>query len=126
MFVSVAVNGDPEYETFYNKLREQSKGELKEFLKKLDPEDLEIIDAEDLINYLIQSSSSENFTKNEVIHQITEIISGSDLNDEKITKLISLEKEKSRNTKRRIVWGLSLILIVIIFFYIRRRRKNTE
>jgi t-SNARE complex subunit (syntaxin) len=87
---------------------------------------MKITNAGDLIEYLLQKSSTEKFTRDDVVNMITKIVSGNQLDEEKITSYISSTKEKTRNARRRIAWGLSLVLVVIIFFYIKRRKKHKE
>ena len=92
----------------------------------MNPEEVKINNADDLIEYLLQKSSTEKFTSEDVVNIITKIVSGSELDEEKITGYISSTKEKARNARRRIAWGLSLVLVAIIFFYIQRKKKHKE
>ena len=123
---SIALNGNPEIKNLYNKLLIESDGELKSFLQTLNTEEMKISNAGDLIEYLLQKSSTEKFTREDVVNMITKIVTGSHLDEEKITGYISSTKEKTRNARRRIAWGLSLVLVVIIFFYIKREKKRKE
>ena len=126
LLYSIALNGNPEVKNLHNKLLIESDGELKSFLQTLNPEKMKITNAGDLIDYLFQKSSTEKFTSEDVVNIITKIVSGSQLDEEKITGYISSTKEKARNARRRIAWGLSLVLVVIIFFYIKRGKKHKE
>ena len=123
---SIALNGNPEIKNLYNKLLIESDGELKSFLQTLNTEEMKISNAGDLIEYLLQKSSTEKFTREDVVNMITKIITGSQLDEEKITTYISSAKEKTRNTRRRIAWGLSLVLVAVIIFYIQRKKKKKE
>ncbi|MBA7545798.1 hypothetical protein ES705_38174 [subsurface metagenome] len=87
---------------------------------------MKISNAGDLIEYLLQKSSTEKFTREDVINMITKIVTGSQLDEEKITGYISSTKEKTRNARRRIAWGLSLVLVAVIIFYIQRKKKKKE
>jgi hypothetical protein len=126
LIYSIALNGNPEVKNFHNKLLIESDGELKSFLQTLNPEEMKITNADDLIEYLLQKSSTEKFTSEDVVNIITTIVSSSQLDEEKITGYISSIKEKARNARRRIAWGLSLVLAAIIFFYIQRKKKHKE
>ncbi len=126
LLYSITLNGNPEIKTLYNKLLIESDGELKSFLQTLNTEEMKLTNADDLIEYLLQKSSTEKFTREDVVNMITKIVSGSQLDEEKITGYISSTKEKTRNVRRRIAWGLSLVLVVIIFFYIKRKKKHKE
>lgn len=123
---SVVSNGNPEVKTLYNKLVQESDGELKSYLQTLDPEMIETTGATGLIEYLLQKSSTENFSTEDIVNIIAAVVSGSQLDEKKITVYISSIKEKARNTKKRIAWGLSIIFVVIIFFYIQRKKKHQE
>ena len=87
---------------------------------------MKISNAGDLIEYLLQKSSTEKFTREDVINMITKIVTGSQLDEEKIFTYISSTKEKTRNARRRIAWGLSLVLVAVIIFYIQRKKKKKE
>ncbi|MBE9511348.1 MAG: PD40 domain-containing protein [Bacteroidetes bacterium] len=126
LLYSIALNGNPEIKNLYNKLLIESDGELKSFLQTLNPEEIKITDSGGFIEYLLQKSSTEKFTREDVVNMIAKIISGSQLDEEKITGYISLTKEKARNARRRIAWGLSLVLVAFIFFYIQRKKKHKE
>ena len=126
LLYSIALNGNPEVKNLHNKLLIESDGELKSFLQTLNPEKMKITNAGDLIDCLFQKSSTEKFTSEDVVNIITKIVSGSQLDEEKITGYISSTKEKARNARRRIAWGLSLVLVAIIFFYIQRKKKHKE
>jgi hypothetical protein len=126
LIYSIAQNGNPEIKNLYNKLLIESDGELKSFLQTLNTEEMKITNASDLIEYLLQESSTEKFTREDVINMITKIVSGNQLDEEKITSYISSTKEKTRKTRRRLAWGLSLVLVVIIFFYVKREKKHKE
>ncbi len=126
LIYSIALNGNPEVKNFHNKLLIESDGELNLFLQTLNHEEMKITNADDLIEYLLQKSSTEKFTSEDVVNIITKIVSGSQLDEEKITSYISSTKEKARNARRRIAWGLSLVLVAIIFFYIQRKKKHKE
>jgi len=123
---SIAINGNPEIKNLYDKLLIESDGELNSFLQTLNTEEMKKTSADGLIEYLLQKSSTEKFTREDVVNLITKLASGSQLDEEKITSYISSAKEKTRNAQRRIAWGLSLILVVIIVFYIQRKRKKKE
>ena len=123
---SIALNGNPEIKNLYNKLLIESDGELKSFLQTLNTEEMKISNAGDLIEYLLQKSSTEKFTREDVINMITKIVTGSQLDEEKIITYISSAKEKTRNARRRIAWGLSLVLVAVIIFYIQRKKKKKE
>jgi len=126
LLYSIALNGNPDIKSLYDKLLIESDGELKSFLQTLNPEKMKITNADDLIKYLIQKSSTEKFTREEVVNLIIKLASGSQLDEEKITSYISAAKEKTRKTRKRIAWGLSLVLVVIIIFYIKREKKHKE
>ena len=87
---------------------------------------MKITNAADLIKYLFQKSATEKFTREDVVNVITKIASGSQLDEEKINSYIFAAKEKTRDARRRIVWGLSLVLVVVIVFYIQQKKKKKE
>lgn len=131
---------------FKESLAKYAYGDLKEILDTLQVPGPEIQTSSQLFEYLSKQVEQKNIKEKdfqlllysialngnpEIKNLYNKLLIESDgelksflqtLNTEEM-KITNAGDFKTRNARRRIAWGLSLVLVVIIFFYIKRKKS---
>lgn len=134
---------------FKESLAKYAYGDLKEILDTLQVPGPEIQTSSQLFEYLFKQVEQKNIKEKdfqlllysialngnpEIKNLYNKLLIESDgelksflqtLNTEEM-KITNAGDFKTRNARRRLAWGLSLVLVVSIFFYIKRRKKHKE
>ncbi len=124
LFARIASNGDPDVNTFLEKLIDKSTGTLHDLLTNLDLKSNKIKNIKDLLDYLINHAAEYHYSENDILKTLTRIIISSNIDEDKVRELMSRGNILTGGKPATVYWIIPLVLAGAVTGYLLFRKKN--
>lgn len=125
LITSMAANGNPDPALLLERMQaEETSSPLSGFLEQIDLKELDIRNIHQLVDYLLEQSEREGFTKEQVYHLLMRLATKDSLDLEAVK--VYWENWSGKPSVRYIWFVAGATLLFLFFVLYRRRKKNKE